>query len=84
MMGWYNNGYGPWMAGGGFIMMFGFMLIVGLVLFMLFRRNGINCCGHHDNGHSGKNNALETLRERYAKGEIDSTEFNQKRQDLEK
>lgn len=84
MMGWYNHGYGSWMAGGGFMMMFIFMLIAGLFLFALFRRSGLNCSHHHGNGYQNKNNALEILKERYAKGEIDSTEYHQKKQDLEK
>lgn len=84
MMGYY--GYAPMMGygyGGGW---FGWVLmvalwalaIVGIVALARWIARGRRM-GWHGRGTS----ALETLRERYAKGEIDRKEFEEKKKDLE-
>jgi len=76
MSDWMNH-YG-WMHGwgmgfgGGFMILFWVVLIVGAVL--LFRWVS-------DQSKTGKS-ALEILQERYARGEIQREEYEQKRRDL--
>jgi Predicted membrane protein len=88
MGGWGNGGYGYGGYGGGYgwMGMMGFMmpLIFGVVIVLLavylFRRNSARV---HANGLSGRNIGLDILRERYARGEIDSAEFQSRKHDLE-
>lgn len=75
MMG---NMLGPWGAmgfGGGGMFLFWVLFIVGIGLFVawLNREQGAD--------RSGKT-ALDILKERYAKGEIDKNEYDTKRKDL--
>ena len=84
MMGWGNGGYGGYGAGGysmmGIIILF--ILCIGIILvgMSLFRRNSSQV---HTNILGEKNSGLEILRERYAHGEINSTEYNSQKRDLE-
>jgi putative membrane protein len=59
-------------------MLFGILLIVGIVLLAvwLFRQSGTGP------GHGREETPLEILKKRYAKGEIDKEEFEQKKRDL--
>jgi len=84
MNGWGYGGYGS----GGYGMMgiagMGMHLIfwIGAILLViyLFRRNA----SHVHNTSIGKNNAaMDILRERYARGEIDSEEYQSRKRDLE-
>ena len=80
MGGWGNSGYGY----GGFGMMGMIMpLIFGIGIILLavyfFRRNSVNV---QANKFGGQDSALNILSERYARGEIDSGEFESKRHDL--
>ena len=87
MMGGWGNMMGGWGYGGygssGYGLMGVGMLIfwIGIVLLgiYLFRRNNsrINVEG------VGKQNAMDILRERYARGEIDSVEYQSRKKDLE-
>lgn len=72
--------YGPCMTG-GFTMMLGTFLVIGLILYFIFRRGG--CCGSHHSGHTYNQNAIEILKERYAKGEIDTEEYHKRKKELE-
>ena len=77
MMG--SDGYGGGMGFGGI----GMILFWGLIIFavvMLARGVGGWSSGGARRG--GESSALEILRERYAKGEIDQAEFEQKKRDL--
>jgi putative membrane protein len=78
MYGIYN-GYSGWsnMMGwfGGGIMMILFWIAVIYSIIWLVRNNKINEVG-------GSKKALDVLRERYAKGEIDKKEFEEKKKDL--
>lgn len=69
MMGWYHDGMG-W--GGWLVMLLGMVVFWGLVVWavvMLFRdTQSVDARpAHHD--------PLETLDERFARGEIDETEY---------
>ena len=63
--------------GGGFMWIFWILLIVAIVW-------GVKAAGGSGNKPSEKRkSALDILEERYAKGEIDQQEFEQKRKDLQ-
>lgn len=71
--GWHDGGWG----------LFGFMHVLWWVLIVvaivaLIRAVG----GRHGLRGPGEDRALSILRERYARGEIDKTEFDQRKRDL--
>ena len=74
MYGWH--GYG-----GGFMWIFWVLIIAALVWFVvgITRDKGIASEG---NATGREQSALEILRQRYARGEIDRDEFEQKKKDL--
>lgn len=75
MMGWYGPGYG--MGGEGFIFMMFFwvLIIIGIVyLFRWGNRGG--------EGYPREKTPLQILQERYAKGEIDKKEYEEKKKEL--
>lgn len=81
MYGLYDN-YGGWggnMMGwfGGGIMMIAFWVLLIVFIVWIVREVG----GKHSHPHP-HSNALEILKERYAKGEIDKKEFEEKKKDL--
>ena len=59
-------------------MMFGLIILI-IVGFYFFRNQGINISSQPIN----HNNALEILQERYAKGEMSSDEFNERKRVLQ-
>ncbi|WP_073027368.1 SHOCT domain-containing protein [Desulfosporosinus lacus] len=79
MGGWGYGGYGS----GGYGMMGIGMLIfwIGIILLgiYLFRRNA----SHVNTGGLGKHRSMDILRERYARGEIDSVQYQSQKLDLE-
>lgn len=84
MLGGYGyGGYGG-MGGGygwmGVIMPIIFCIGIILLGIYLFRRNSSQV---HTNEHSKQNSGLDILRERYARGEMDSAEYQSRKQDLE-
>lgn len=72
MNGW---GFGGMMI---FNLIFGILIIIGLIYLVRYLAGG----GHSQI--SAEDSALKILKERYAKGEIDQKEFEEKKKDLEK
>ena len=82
MYGLYN-GSGGWLGGG--IMMIVFWGLVIWVIVYLIRGShgkGHHMCGHSHDKEVKDNSPLNTLQGRYAKGEIDKKEFEEKKRDL--
>lgn len=79
MMGWgYDGSMMGWGFGGGlFMLVWWVVIIAGIVLFVRWVA-GQTKCGH--NGH--EKTSLDILKERYAKGEINKEEFEEKKKDL--
>lgn len=76
MMGYYNNFMGGFGFFGFFFMiLFWVLLVWGIIALIKFASGQTGCLG-------GKNNALEILKERYAKGEIDKKEYDEKKKTL--
>lgn len=67
MMGWF---------GGGIMMLVFWVLLIVFIVWLVREISGRN-----PRSGSGSN-ALEILKERYAKGEIDKNEFEEKKKDL--
>jgi putative membrane protein len=80
MMWNYGYGYGPMMGWGtGLSMIFWwFFVIIGIILCVRLITGG-----HRKHWHMGEKTPLDILKERYAKGEIDKKEFEEKKKDLE-
>ena len=83
MMGYY--GYGDmhdWgLLGAG--MMIIFWVFIALFFVWLARAAFGGYRGHHGHGHWHGGHALDILKERYAKGEINKEEYESKKKDLE-
>lgn len=82
MMGWGGGGW----FGGIFMILFWILLIVGLVFlirWLIHSTRGEAGGGRPFGGDSySSSRALDILRERYARGEIDKQEFEEKKKDL--
>jgi len=85
--GWWGGSWGmmgPGIMGGFGMMGIGMVVFWGLVIWgivVLVRRNGaVACCDEH--AHAGGSAALDTLKQRYAKGEIGREEYETKKKDL--
>ncbi len=85
--GYYGNpyGYGGMMGGFGGLGMLFFMpigvIIVVLIIYALYR--GLSWGGHYDHiAMDERENAVEILRRRYAKGEITKEQFEQMKRDI--
>lgn len=76
MMWWYGPGYGMW--GGGFIFMFLFWILIIIGIVYLIRSLG----NQRREGTPMEKTPLEILKERYAKGEIDKKEYEEKKKEL--
>jgi putative membrane protein len=74
MGGWGTGGFG-----GILMVVFWILILVGLIFLIRWL---IQSTGRDKTTGSGGNGALEILKERYAKGEIDKEEFESKKKDL--
>jgi len=81
---------GPWMRGWGYpmgflstILMFLFWIAVIVAILFLIRWLVVSTRHHTDRKAGSTDSALEILKIRYAKGEINKEEFEQKKRDLE-
>lgn len=70
--------FGHTLFGGLFMIIFW----VAVVLFIVWAVRQLSDNGRKDNAVGRGNAALDTLKERYAKGEIDKKEFEEKKKDL--
>lgn len=73
-MPYYNHMYGTGVFGGFWMLIFWVAFIIFIVWIV---REASGKKAH------GKSKALDILKERYAKGEIDKKEFEEKKKDLE-
>lgn len=71
-MGWF---------GGIFMILFWILILVGLVFVIKWL---IQSTGGGQSNASSANRAIEILKERYARGDIDKTQYESMRRDLEK
>ena len=81
-MGYYNYGYHP--QHNGFEMIFAVLCWVAIITFTVFIVKRFFMCHGKHCGHKefGGHSALDILKERYAKGEIEKKEFEEKKKDL--
>ena len=75
------GGWGMGWFGGIFMIIFWILILVGLVFLIKWL---IQSTSRGQTGKAGGNRALEILKERYARGEIDKSEFETKKTDLSK
>jgi putative membrane protein len=77
---WHSGwGWGGMMVGGG-VLMIAFWVVVILLIVLLVRWLGVSAATHHPE--QARPTALDILRERYARGEIDKEEYEQRRRTL--
>ena len=82
MMNFGNFGYGA-MGGFGWIFMVVFWGLVIWAVVVLIRGNfGKGYLTYGDDAHGKDKSPLDILKERYAKGEIDKKEFEERKKDL--
>ena len=83
----YQYGHGQGMVGGGLIMMLVMFVLLGMLLYLFLKKqNGVTYYSgqHQENILDSRNKALSILEERYAKGEIDTEDFQIRKTELSK
>jgi putative membrane protein len=78
MMGWGNHGYGMGWFGGIFMILFWVVVIAGIIFAIRYLATGKG-----GDVIDSKQDPLELLRERYARGEIDTEEFEERKRTLQ-
>lgn len=73
--------YGMSLLGGGLMMFLFWGAIIWLIVLLVKDESS---CKHDQSSTSTKSSALDILNERYAKGEINKQEFEEKKKDLTK
>jgi putative membrane protein len=68
-------GYGAWWI----FPLFMLVMMVLCIFLMRGRMGSMMCCGH---GGDTKDSALDTLKKRYARGELNNDEYEQKRREI--
>jgi len=79
MMG-YGYGYGNNMMGGWFGVMIIPIILIGVAIFFFYRKGQNN----NVNDEGARDNSLDILNERFARGEINEDEYNQRKNILSK
>lgn len=77
----WHNGFGHMMWGGGFGMVGGLMMLLfwgAIIALIVLAVRGFSA----GSGSGSKSDAVEMLRERYAKGEIDDEEYERRKAKL--
>jgi len=74
----YEGNMFGWGLGGGIMMIIVWAAIILFIVWVTREIGGNN----HSEKTSGPKTAIDILRERYAKGEIDKKEFDEKKKDL--
>ncbi|MCL6528265.1 MAG: SHOCT domain-containing protein [Thermaceae bacterium] len=75
-MGWWPYGFGM-MGGWGWLGMLIPIIVLALLVYWLVRTFS------HSSSSEGRDRALDILRERYARGELDQESFERMKRDLE-
>ena len=81
-----NYGFMPYGGFGWiFMLIFGCLIVWAIIVLVRGGFGNGHMCGHDhgDDMHGKDNSPLEILKERYAKGDIDKKEFEEKKKDLE-
>ncbi|HEX4928122.1 MAG TPA: SHOCT domain-containing protein [Burkholderiales bacterium] len=78
MMGWGGYGGGGSLLGMGSMLLWWVLIIVAIVVLVRWLSSGSLGTWHE----SSRDRSLTILRERYARGEIDKSEFDARRRDL--
>ena len=82
-MGWGNQGYGMGGFGGIVMILFWGLIIVGVVLVIRYFMAGQTLGRKNSSPYEIHSEPLQILRQRYAKGEIDAEEFEERKKILE-
>ena len=79
MHGYFGNGM--W-TGGGIFMGFFWILIIGIVLYFIFRNNNPTNNDHNYSKRNSTDESLRILNEKYVNGEISEEEYKKKKNNI--